>query len=57
MDAATLQKKVWQQPTLVEYGDVAQITRDDKTLGWGDAYILTIGPITISVPVPVRHAS
>ena len=54
MDAATFRKKVWQEPALVEYGDVAQITQDQvKEFGLGDGYILQIGPIT----VPIRNAS
>ena len=53
MDAATL-KKIWQEPMLVEYGDVVQITQDEiKYLGLGDGYILQIGPIS----VPIRGAS
>lgn len=54
MDPVTLQKKVWQEPTLVEYGDVVHITQDQvKEFGIGDGFVLQIGETT----VPIRNAS
>jgi hypothetical protein len=54
MDRVTSQKQSWQEPTVIEYGDVVQITQQTKEFGLGDGYILQIVP---GITVPIRNAS